>query len=141
MSKQVQDLIARGEARIVEAPEAKSPARDRSFGLPSALYGGTVACYLGFIGVMAMAFANPALAIPLTIFALFIVAGFGVPAIFTRLKGNDIKPLTLGQFENVGIVTHTGRLAPRDAAVQVLLLPVLVLFWGLTAAIIAAFVS
>ncbi|MEE4337207.1 hypothetical protein [Erythrobacter sp.] len=148
MSKQVQDIIARGEARIVDAPAiapaatpAVNPERDRSFGLPAALYGGTVACYLGFIGITAMAFGNPGLAIPMTIFALFIVAGFGVPAIFTRLKGNDSKPLTLGQFESFGIVTHTGKLAPRDAAVQVLLLPVLVLFWGLTAAIIAALVS
>jgi hypothetical protein len=58
-----------------------------------------------------------------------------------RLKGNRSKPLTLGQFESFGIMTHTGKLAPRDAAVQVLLLPVLVLFWGLTAAIIAALVS
>lgn len=141
MSKQVQDLIARGEARIVDAPLRNIPARDRSFGLPGALYGVTVACYLGFVGITAMAFANPALAIPMTIIALFVVAGFGVPAIWTRLKGNDSKPLTLGQFESFGIVTHTGKLLPRDAAVQVLLLPVLVLFWGLTAATIAAIVS
>jgi len=146
MSKQVQDILARGDARIVEAPvapvmDAAEYGRDRSFGLPTALYGGTVACYLGFIAVTAMAFGNPALTIPMVIFALFIVAGFGVPAIFTRLKGNDSKPLTFGQFEDVGIMTHTGRLAPRDAKVQVLLLPVLVLCWGLVAVTIAAIVS
>ncbi|MEQ8410900.1 MAG: hypothetical protein RIC51_02255 [Erythrobacter sp.] len=140
MSKQVQDILARGDARIVDAP-VEAPARDRSFGLPAALYGGTVACYLGFIGVTALAFANPALAIPMTIFALFILAGFGVPAIWTRMRGNDSRPLTLGQFESFGIMTHTGKLAPRDAAVQVLLLPVLVLVWGVTAATIAALVS
>lgn len=146
MSKQVQDIIARGEARIVDAPSLETsafeaPSRDRSFGLPSALYGWTVACYLGFIAVAATAFSSPMLAIPMVIFALFIVAGFGVPAIWTRLKGNDSKPLTSGQFERFGIVTHTGRLAPRDASVQVLLLPVLVLCWGLTAVTIAAIVS
>ena len=101
----------------------------------------TVACYLGFVEITAMAFANPALAIPMTIIALFLVAGFGVPAIWTRLKGNDSKPLTLGQFESFGIVTLTGKLLPHDAAVQVLLLPVPVLFWGLTAATIALIVS
>jgi len=140
MSKQLKDILAGGDARIVDAP-VEAPARDRSFGLPSALYGATVACYLGFIGITALAFGNPGLAIPMTIFALFIVAGFGVPAIWMRLKGNRSKPLTFGQFESFGIMTHTGKLAPRDAAVQVLLLPGLVLFWGLTAAVIAALVS
>lgn len=140
MSKQVQDILARGDARIVDAP-VEAPARDRSFGLPGALYGATVACYLGFVGVTALAFANPALAIPMTVIALFILAGFGVPAVFARLKGNDSRPLSLGQFERFGIMTHTGRLLPRDAAVQVLLLPVLVLFWGVTAVTIAALVS
>ncbi|KPP93362.1 hypothetical protein [Erythrobacter sp. HL-111] len=144
MSKQVRDILARGDARIVDAPAqvpAPVPARDRSFGLPGALYGVTAACYLGFVGVTAMAFANPALAIPMTMIALFVVAAFGVPAIWTRMKGNDGRPLSLGQFGRFGIVTHTGACAPRDAAVQVLLLPVLVFFWGLAAATIAALVS
>jgi hypothetical protein len=139
MSKLLQDKIQSGEARIVAGPKF-GIKRDRSFGLPNALYAGTVACYLGFIGVMAVGFGNPVLIIPMVLFALFIVAGFGVPAIWTRLKGNDSKPLTMGQFEANGIMTNTGRLAPRDAAVQVLLLPALVLVWGMVAVAIAAIV-
>lgn len=145
MSKLVQDKIHTGEARIVDAPTVDAPAiditRDRSFGLPTALYGTTVACYLGFIGVMAVGFGNPVLIIPMVIFAFFIFAGFGVPAIWTRLKGNDSDPMTLGQFEANGIATNTGHLAPRDAAVQVLLLPALVLVWAMVTATIAAIVS
>ncbi|WP_252260413.1 MAG: hypothetical protein ACMUJI_14725 [Erythrobacter sp.] len=140
MSKLVQDKIQTGEARIVDAPKF-GVKRDRSFGLPNALYAGTVACYLGFVGVMAAGFGNPVLIIPMVIFAFFMIAGFGVPAVWTRLKGNDSKPMTMGQFEANGIMTNTGRLAPRDAAVQVLLLPVLVLVWGITTATIAAIVS
>lgn len=146
MSQLVQDKIARGEARIVEAPKGKSTPRhqietDQNFGLPTSLYAITVGCYLGFLAITWAAFAAPMLAIPMVIFALFIVAGFGVPTIWTRLKGNTTKPLTMGQFEVQGIQTHTGICRPRDAAVQMLILPVLIVCWGLAVAIIAGVVS
>lgn len=144
MSHTVHDLIARGDARVVAQPEAarvRAPhAVDRTFGLPNALYGATVACYLGFLVIVGTAFASPVLAIPMAIFALFIVAGFGIPAIWTRLAGNSSEPQTLGEFETRGIMIETGRLAPRDAAVQVLILPVLLVVWGLAVAVIAAVV-
>lgn len=145
MSHIAHDLIARGEARVVDHPEAEAAVRhqvdvDRNFGLPKAFYGATVACYLGFLAVVGSAFANPALAIPMAIFVLFIIAGFGVPAIWTRLAGNTSEPATLGEFQLKGIMTNTGRLAPRDASIQVLILPVLLVIWGLAIAIIAAVV-
>jgi hypothetical protein len=144
MSHFVHDLLARGDARIVDLPEA-APVRhqvetDRNFGLPTALYGATVAGYLGFLLVVGSAFANPVLAIPMAIFVVFIVAGFGVPAIWTRLAGNTSEPQTLGEFETRGIMTNTGRLAARDATIQVLILPVLLVVWGLAVAVIAAVV-
>jgi len=145
MSHIVHDLIARGEARIVEQPGA-APVRhqvevDRNFGLPTALYGATVAGYLGFLLIVGSAFANPVLAIPMAIFVLFILAGFGIPAIWTRLAGNASAPQTLGEFEARGIMTNTGHLAPRDATIQVLILPVLLVIWGLAVAVIAAVVA
>lgn len=145
MSHIVHDLIARGDARVVAQPEV-APVRhqveaDRNFGLPSALYGTTVGCYLAFLVIVGSAFANPVLAIPMAIFALFIVAGFGIPAVWTRLAGNTSAPQTLGEFERSGIMTETGRLTPRDATVQVLILPVLLVVWGLAVAVIAAVVA
>lgn len=145
MSNIVHDIIARGEARIVDLPQV-APVRhqveaDRNFGLPTALYAGTVACYLGFLAIVGTAFANPTLAIPMTIFALFIVAGFGVPAVWTRLRGNTSAPQTLGEFETRGVMTETGRLSARDATIQVLILPVLLVCWGLAVAVIAALVA
>ena len=143
MSHIVHDLLAKGEARIVEAPEAAPRHQvetDRNFGLPTALYGATVAGYLGFLLVVGTAFANPVLAIPMAIFVVFIIAGFGVPAIWTRLAGNTSEPQTLGEFEAKGIQTHTGRLAAKDASIQVLILPVLLVVWGLAVAVIAAVV-
>ncbi|UAB79513.1 hypothetical protein INR77_07605 [Erythrobacter sp. SCSIO 43205] len=143
MAEHLKHQLEQGKARIVEAPvDANAAAQiDRSFNLPNELYLGTIAGYLGFIGVMAVTFMNPVLIIPMVIFAGFIIAGFGVPAIFTRLKGNDSKPMTWGQFEARGIMTNTGKCAPRDAAVQVLILPVLLVCWGIAAATIAAIVS
>lgn len=149
MSKQVHDIIARGEARVVEAPAAVAPRHqvevDRNFELPRSLYAATVACYLGFLAIMAAAFMAPALAIPMVIFAFIIAAGFGVPTVWTRIKSNAVdtnasRPMSTGKFLNQGIVTHTGRCAPRDAAVQVLILPVLVVLWGLAVVVIAALV-
>ncbi|PLK28095.1 hypothetical protein C0V72_00670 [Porphyrobacter sp. TH134] len=145
MSHIVHDLIARGDARVVAAP-AEAPVRhqvesDRNFGLPTALYGATVAGYLGFLLVVGSAFAGPALAIPMAIFVVFIVAGFGVPAIWTRLAGNASEPQTIGEFAARGIMTATGRLAARDATIQVLILPVLLVVWGLAVAVIAAVVA
>lgn len=144
MSHIVHDLLARGDARIVEHP-AEAPVRhqieaDRNFGLPTALYGATVAGYLGFLLVVGTAFANPLLAIPMAIFVVFIIAGFGVPALWTRLAGNTTEPQTLGEFEARGIQTNTGRLAARDATIQVLILPALLVCWGLAVAVIAAVV-
>ncbi len=145
MSHIVHDIIARGEARIVAQPEAAKVRHqvetDRNFGLPTALYGATVAGYLGFLLVVGSAFANPVLAIPMAIFVVFIVAGFGVPALWTRLAGNTSEPQTMGEFEARGIMTNTGRLTARDATIQVLILPVLLVVWGLAVAVIAAVVA
>jgi hypothetical protein len=145
MSHIVHDIIARGEARVVEQPES-APVRhqveaDRNFGLPSALYGATIACYLGFLVIVGTAFANPVLAIPLAVIVLLIAAFFGVPAIWTRLKGNTSEPATLGEFEARGIMTNTGRLSAGEASAQVLVLPVLLVCWGLAVAVIAAVVA
>ena len=72
---------------------------------------------------------------------LLIVAAFGVPAIWTRLRDNVSEPETLGEFETRGIMTNTGRLTARDATTQVLILPVLLVCWGLAVAVIAAIVA
>lgn len=114
---------------------------DRTFELPRALYAITVGCYLGFLGITATAFSSPGLLIPMVIFAFFIVAGFGVPTIWTRLgPKRPSAAMTWGVFRRKGIMTHTGRLGGGEAAVQVLVLPVLIVLWGLAVATIAALV-
>lgn len=147
MSKHIKEHIEVGKARIVEAPTQPNvtPRQkvevDRTFEMPKALYGATVGLYLAFLGIMWAGFSSPGLVIPMVIFAGFIVAGFGVPAIWVRLKSESAsRPLTMGSFSQKGIMTNTGRLAPRDAAIQMLILPVLVVLWGLAVVTIAALV-
>ena len=76
----------------------------------------------------------------MAIFAVFIAGMFGVPALWTRLKGNASEPMTKGEFEAKGIMTHTGHCSARDAKIQMLILPVLILVWGCAIITIVALV-
>ncbi|MEO9463403.1 MAG: hypothetical protein ABJ242_11800 [Marinomonas sp.] len=144
MSNRIIPAELNGKARIVKAPiaaERQPTIVDRTFELPSALYAVTVGLYLAFLGVMFMGFSTPGLIIPMAIFVIFVVGGFGVPAIWTRLKTESkAKPMTMGLFERDGIMTNTGRLTAREATIQMLILPVLILLWGFAVVTIAAFV-
>lgn len=124
------------------ATVTESPVRtrvDRNFGLPTGLYIGTVALYLGFIGLMATLFLNGELVIPMVVFAGFVIFAFGLAGKWTQMKpDNDSGPLTWGQLSSRGIQTLSGPLTSSEAAVQVLLLPVLILGWGLAIAVIVA---
>ena len=131
-----QDDLAR-IATITDAPVLTKA--DRTFGLPTGLYAVTVGSYLAFLGLMASLLANPGLVIPLAICALSVIAGFAVPTQWSRMKpDNDSRPLTFGQFQHRGIDTLTGHLTAGEASVQVLILPVLILAWGIACAVIIA---
>lgn len=114
---------------------------DRSFELPRALYIATASLYLGFIAVLGLGLATPGLLIPMAIFAVFIVAGFGLPAVWVSMKpDNAVRQLDWGRFRRQGIATLTGRLTAGEAAAQMLVLPILIFAWGVTCVIIAALV-
>lgn len=145
MSQFVARDVLFGTADIVAAPApvaSPAPIRDeidRTFELPTGLYVATAGLYLGFIGVMAATFGNAQLAIPLVIFAVFIVAGFGVPTMWARMTPkNSLRALTYGALKNRGIMTATGRLNAGAATAQVLVLPILIFAWGVAVAIIAS---
>lgn len=128
-------------AAILDAPRAahRSVRVHRSFDLPTGLFGATVALYFAFLGVMAATFADKGLAIPMAIFSIYIVMAFGTPAMWVRMQPDHAaKPLTWSRFMSDGIETLTGRLDGKGAAAQVLMLPVLILAWGLIVAAIVA---
>ena len=138
MSQRIAAENVAEKARIVEAPRLPTKV-DRSFEIPTGLYGATVAAYLGFIGVMAVGFGNPALIISMVIFALVVIAAFGVPMVWTRLAPDTTKRAkSWGELAAKGIQTHTGLTSARDAAIQMLILPVLILLWGFAVLTIAA---
>lgn len=137
MSQRIATADLASVATVSAAPQ--QTRIERNFGLPSGLYVGTVALYVGFIGLMATLFVNPELTIPMVVFVGFIVAAFGLAGYWTKMKPDHSDgPLSWGQFANRGIQTLSGPLTAFEASVQVLILPVLILFWGLCIAVIVA---
>ena len=139
MSKHLpRDLVAQ-QAVIVAAPRHHEV--DRTFELPKALYGATVGLYLGFLAVMATGLSAPGLIIPMVIFAFFIVAGFTLPALWARLEPQTAShQMSWAKLRREGISTITGRLDAKAAAVQMLILPVLIFCWGVAMVTVAALV-
>lgn len=138
MSKHFTRELVAQQAAIVDSPGIAHDA-DRSFELPKGLYFATVALYLGFLAVMAAGLSTPGLIIPMAIFTLFIVAGFGLPAIWTRLApGHRAGNMSWGKLVSQGIATHTGRVSAGDAAAQVLILPALIFCWGVAMVTVVA---
>lgn len=130
-------------AAVANVSDAPVQTRvNRTFELPGGLYGLTVACYLGFLGLMSMLFMNGELALPMAAFVVSIVGGFGLGYKWVSMKPDGgTRTLSMGQFANRGIQTLSGRLTAAEASAQVLILPVLIVFWGLAIAVIFAFVG
>lgn len=134
-------MAAQADVHAAMPVAAQAHEVDRTFELPAALYGVTVACYLTFLAITAAAFGNPELIMPMAIFTFFIFAGFGVPTVWAKME-----PAKLAQakswmrFQRDGIKTLTGHNTASEATVQVLILPVLIVAWGLAVVTIAALV-
>ncbi len=128
-------------ANRVDSPNIRQDV-DRTFELPTALYVATVGLYFAFLAVMAVGFQTREMFLPMAIFIIYIVMAFGVPAMWARMKPeNGSKAIDWARFRRNGIVTMTGPTKANDATVQVLILPVLILFWGIGTAMIGALVS
>jgi hypothetical protein len=114
---------------------------DRSFGLPTGLYVATIAAYFAFIAIMGIGLAQRELIIPMGICVTYLIMFFGVPTIWARMKPKtDAEPMSWVEYQLNGIDTWTGRIKAKDATAQVLILPVLILFWGIATVAIATLV-
>ncbi|MEZ5680042.1 MAG: hypothetical protein R3E14_01975 [Erythrobacter sp.] len=135
------DLVA-GQA-TVRASAVTPTIVDRSFELPKGFYIATVGLYLGFLAIMAVGVPSGGLILPMVIFAFSIIAGFALPVLWSRLAPEETQksPKSWGALKRHGIATLTGRVAASDAAVQVLILPVLVFCWGVVAVTIVGSVT
>lgn len=141
MSRQIPAAKLAQLADLREAPTAARTDIDRTFGLPTGLYVATVGAYLAFLAVMALGFQSRNMILPMAVFVVYILMAFGVPAMWTRMKPDHrAQAMTWAQFERFGIETATGTTKAKDAMLQVLILPVLILFWGVAVVTIAAVV-
>lgn len=115
---------------------------ERSFGLPNALYGLTIAAYVGFLAIMAIGFYSMQLNVVMAVCFTYLAMAFGVPMLWTKIgPDNAHRPLEWGHFVEHGIETWTGKIKAKDASAQVLILPVLILFWGIATVTIGAIVT
>jgi len=136
MSEHIASTDLTGIATVSKEPFGTKV--DRTFTLPTGLYLGTVGLYLAFLGLMTSLFGNSELILPMTVIVGSVIFGFGLASKWSTMKpGKDTRALTWGQFSNRGIQTLSGPLTSFEASVQVLLLPVLIMFWGVCIAVIA----
>ena len=114
---------------------------DQTFELPARLFAASLALFVAFLVVMTLGFGNPELILPMAIFGIFFAGFYGIPVLFVKQAPEaSRKGLSWRQFKAEGIDTLTGRLPAGEAAVQMLILPVLILAWGIACIIIAALV-
>ena len=98
--------------------------------------------FAGFVAVLGFAFRGGHMAVVMGVIFAFIAAFFAVPAIFPGAAAGRTQPKTLTWFEfsKRGIMTATGRSSARDATILILLLPFLILLFGIAIVTIAALI-
>lgn len=135
------EIVAEKAIVHAEAPALRVPHRvDRSFELPGVVYGLTAFGYFGFVALAAAAFGNRELMLPIGIIVIFLVMFFGVNAKWVRMNPDNPQHATSwDRFQRDEIQIATGPLRAKDALIQVLLLPALILAWGVAVVAIAAF--
>ena len=140
MTRKLDRTQIAGLARIVEpwsVPQVAHPPR--TYELPARLYGLTVAAYLAFLAVLGTALMTGGLWIPMAICVAYLAMAFGVPALWAGIAPESGgEALQWDEFRRDGIMTATGRTTAGQATIQVLILPAVVLLWGLAFVTIAA---
>jgi len=134
-----EQLLARDE--IVAAP-AQRACQDQTFELPTGIYVAMASMFVGFVAVLGLAFRGGHMAVVYGVIFAFIAAFFAVPSLFpaTGPKDGRAKALPWWDFSDRGIATATGRAGAREATILVLLLPFLILCFGIAVATIALLV-
>ena len=125
-------LVARDE--IVAAPTERA-CTDQSFELPGGIYAAMAMMFTGFVGVLALAFRGGHMAVAYGVIFAFMAAYFAIPAMFQQKQG-----LSWSMFRYRGVETATGRSTAAEATVLVLLLPFLIMCFGIAVTTIAALV-
>lgn len=136
--QETQALVRRDE--IVDAPAIERPfAVNRNFNLPTALHAGFFGLFLAYLGVMGLGFAHPEMIIVMAICFLFTAAFYVVPMMWSVMDPDHTdRSMPLSDLLANGVETLTGRTSGAGAIAQVMVLPVLILGWGIAVVAIAA---
>jgi hypothetical protein len=131
------ELLARGE--IVEAPAGRA-CRDQCFELPRGIYIAMALMFAGFFAILATAFRGGHMAVGYGVISAFIATFFAVPAAFPNVGRKDGRNRARSWFDfsDRGMMTATGHSSAGEATILVLLLPFLVLCFGIAVTTIAA---
>lgn len=128
-------------ANRVAPPAFAKPNRvGRQFDLHPALHLATFGGFFAYLGIMWLAFGNPELVLPFVIFVAFLAASLIVPAYWERVAHQDGPKQSFAEFLQEGVECATGHVTARQTMVQVLIMPAMLVFWGLSVALIRALV-
>ncbi|MGE5564155.1 MAG: hypothetical protein ACM3ZV_12755 [Bacillota bacterium] len=131
------------EAGEIVAPPVERACTDQSFELPAGLYAAMAAMFTGFVAVLGLAFRGGHMGVAVGVIFAFIAAFFAVPAAFPGMAASTSRSRSLDWFEfsRRGIHTATGHSSAGEATVLVLLLPFLILCFGIAVVTISAWMS
>lgn len=106
------------------------------FDLHPALHIGVFAGFFAYLGIMWAAFGEKGLVIPFAIFGVFLAAAFIVPGWWARVAPGEARAPSFADFVEHGLPTGSGHLGAGGATVQVMIMPVMLMIWGLIVAVI-----
>jgi len=124
---------------IVPPPSPRA-CDDQSFELPGHIYVAMAIMFTGFVAVLGLSFHAGRMMVAYGVIFAFIAMFFAIPAVFPKMAASK-KALSWTAFQYKGIQTATGRSSARDATILVLLLPFLVLCFGIAVRVIASVVG
>jgi len=139
MSARLKPAVLLQRDEIVASPVPRACV-DHSFEFPTGIYAAMAALLFGFMAVMAVGFAAPAMVVPMAVNFIFLTAFFAVPVIFVAASPDDLGPRSLrwSDFMDKGVETATGWTSGGEAVVLALILPFVILCWGIAVVAIAA---
>lgn len=108
------------------------------FDLHPALHVAVFGGFAVYLAIMWAAFADPGLAIPFVIFGFFLAAFFVVPAQWARMAPDAGPRASWADFRREGLDTGSGHLTANAALAQVIIMPAMLILWGLAIAVIRA---
>lgn len=125
--------------RIVSAPSAPLGRTGRTFDLHPRLYAAMFGGMFAYLGIMWAAFGEKPLAISFVVFAVTFAATLVVPGLWARVDKREGPQQGWADFLRDGFECMTGHLSARETIAQVLIMPAMLLLWGLSVAVIRAF--